>query len=31
MKIKSLSHAGITVRNFDKAVRWYWDVFRMAK
>ncbi len=29
MKIKSISHAGITVRDFDKAVRWYWEVFRM--
>ncbi len=29
MKIKSFSHAGITVKDFGKAVRWYWDVFKM--
>lgn len=29
MKIKSLNHVGITVSDFEKAVRWYWDVFRM--
>jgi len=29
VKIKSLSHTGITVRNFDRAVKWYWDVFRL--
>ncbi len=29
MKIKSLSHAGITVKDFGKAVKWYWDVFKM--
>ncbi|MBN2652907.1 MAG: VOC family protein [Spirochaetales bacterium] len=29
MRIKSLSHVGITVKDFDKAVKWYWDVFKM--
>lgn len=28
MRIKSLSHAGLTVKNFDKAVKWWWEVFR---
>lgn len=28
MRIKSLSHAGITVKDFGKAVKWYWDVFK---
>ena len=28
MKIKSLSHAGITVKDFSKAVKWYWEVFK---
>ncbi|MBP8178033.1 MAG: VOC family protein [Spirochaetes bacterium] len=28
MKIKSLSHVGITVSNFEKAVRWYWEMFK---
>lgn len=28
MRIKSLSHVGITVSNFEKSVKWYWDVFR---
>lgn len=28
MRIKSLSHAGLTVKSFDKAVKWWWDVFR---
>ena len=28
MKIKSLSHAGLTVKNFDKAVKWWWDIFK---
>lgn len=27
MKIRSLSHVGLTVTNFDKAVKWYYDVF----
>ena len=27
MKARSLSHAGITVSNFNRAVRFYWDVF----
>lgn len=29
MRIKSISHMGITVKDFDRAVRWYWEVFRM--
>jgi catechol 2,3-dioxygenase-like lactoylglutathione lyase family enzyme len=29
VRVKSLSHVGITVKNFDKAVKWYWDVFKM--
>lgn len=28
MKARSFSHAGITVSDFNKAVRFYWDVFR---
>ncbi len=28
MKVKSLSHVGITVSNFEKAVKWYWDIFK---
>lgn len=28
MRIRSFSHVGITVKNFEKAVRWYWDVFK---
>lgn len=28
MKVKSLSHVGITVSNFEKAVQWYWDIFK---
>jgi len=28
MKVKSLSHVGITVSNFEKAVQWYWDMFK---
>jgi catechol 2,3-dioxygenase-like lactoylglutathione lyase family enzyme len=28
MKVKSLSHVGVTVSDFEKAVRWYWDTFR---
>jgi catechol 2,3-dioxygenase-like lactoylglutathione lyase family enzyme len=28
MKARSFSHAGITVSNFNRAVRFYWDVFR---
>ena len=27
MKARSFSHCGITVSNFNKAVRFYWDVF----
>jgi glyoxylase I family protein len=27
MKVRSFSHAGITVSNFDKAVQFYWEVF----
>jgi catechol 2,3-dioxygenase-like lactoylglutathione lyase family enzyme len=29
MRVKSLSHAGITVSNLESAIKWYWDVFRM--
>lgn len=29
MKVKSLSHVGITVRSFEETVRWYWEVFRL--
>ena len=28
MKVRSFSHVGITVSNFNRAVRFYWDVFR---
>ncbi len=28
MKARSFSHVGITVSNFNRAVRFYWDVFR---
>lgn len=28
MRVRSFSHAGITVSNFNAAVRFYWDVFR---
>lgn len=27
MKVRSFSHTGITVSNFNKAVRFYWEVF----
>ena len=27
MRVRSFSHAGITVSNFNEAVRFYWDVF----
>jgi hypothetical protein len=27
VKVRSFSHAGITVSDFNKAVRFYWDVF----
>lgn len=27
MKIRSLSHVGLTVSNFEKAVKWYYDMF----
>jgi catechol 2,3-dioxygenase-like lactoylglutathione lyase family enzyme len=27
VKVRSFSHCGITVSNFNKAVRFYWDVF----
>jgi catechol 2,3-dioxygenase-like lactoylglutathione lyase family enzyme len=27
MKARSFSHAGITVSNFNRAIRFYWDVF----
>ncbi len=27
MKARSFSHSGITVSNFNRAVRFYWDVF----
>ncbi len=30
MRLKSLSHAGVTVKNLDKAIAWYWDVFKMS-
>ncbi len=30
MKLKSLSHAGVTVSNLDKAIRWYWEVVGMS-
>lgn len=29
MRIKSLSHAGLTVKDFNRAVRWYWNTFRL--
>ena len=29
MKVKSLSHVGITVKNFEKSVKWYWEHFKM--
>ncbi|MDC7124901.1 MAG: VOC family protein [Spirochaetales bacterium] len=29
MRIRSLSHAGITVSNLEAAARWYWDVFKL--
>jgi len=28
VRVRSFSHAGITVSNFNAAVRFYWDVFR---
>ena len=28
MRARSFSHCGITVSDFNKAVRFYWDVFR---
>lgn len=28
MRVRSFSHAGITVSNFNAAVRFYWDIFR---
>ena len=28
MRVRSFSHCGITVSDFNKAVRFYWDVFR---
>ena len=27
MKARSFSHSGITVSNFNRAVKFYWDVF----
>lgn len=27
MRVRSLSHGGITVKNFKNAVRWWWDIF----
>ena len=27
MKVRSFSHCGITVSNFNRAVKFYWDVF----
>ncbi len=30
MRLKSLSHVGITVTDLDRAIRWYWEVFRMS-
>lgn len=27
MKVRSLSHVGVTVSNFEKAVRWYHEIF----
>lgn len=29
MKIKSLCHAGLTVRDLEASARWYWDVFSL--
>ncbi|MBI9106523.1 MAG: VOC family protein [Spirochaetales bacterium] len=29
MKVRSLCHAGVTVRNLEEAARWYWEVFRL--
>lgn len=29
MRVKSLSHVGITVSNLESAIQWYWEVFRM--
>lgn len=28
MRIRSLSHGGITVKNFKESVQWWWDVFK---
>ena len=28
MRVRSFSHVGLTVSNFDRAVQFYWDVFR---
>ena len=30
MKARSFSHVGITVSDFNKAVRFYWEVFGCA-
>lgn len=27
MKVRSLSHAGLTVSNFEAAVKWYHEIF----
>src|SRR4029079_10156616 len=27
MKVRSFSHSGITVSNFNRAVKFYWDIF----
>ncbi len=29
MKIKSLSHVGITVKDLDATIKWYWEVFKL--
>ena len=30
MKIRGFNHVGITVKNFEKAVRWYREVFGVS-
>ncbi len=30
MRLKSLSHVGLTVNDLDKAIQWYWEVFRIS-
>lgn len=29
MRIRSLSHVGITVTDFERSARWFWEVFRL--